>query len=157
MQILVLSDSHGHGELIDRVIRKYSDIKHIFFLGDTVRDIEDFVYEYPDKKLQIVSGNCDFINGYPSYDIVRLEDTDILYCHGHGFDVKSSLTRLVEFSENVGAKLSLYGHTHIPSVEFINGITLVNPGSIARGRNSKNTFAIVDVTKKGIVPQILEL
>lgn len=157
MQVLVISDSHGRGEIVDRIIRRHKDARHIFFLGDKVSDIEDFRYEYTDKTFHIVSGNCDFVSEYPSFDMVKLEKTDILFCHGHSFDVKSSLSRITAFAENSGCKLALYGHTHIPAIDFKGGVTLVNPGSVSKGRVTKNTYAIVDITEKEIYPKILEV
>ncbi|MBQ2316107.1 MAG: metallophosphoesterase family protein [Clostridia bacterium] len=65
MRLLVISDSHKRGDLVDRIICREKEARHVFFLGDVVSDIEDFVYEYTDRIFHIVSGNCDFFRNFP--------------------------------------------------------------------------------------------
>lgn len=45
MRITVISDSHGRGSVVDRIIRRESNSQAVIFLGDVTNDIEDFVYE----------------------------------------------------------------------------------------------------------------
>ena len=70
MRIAVISDSHGRGSIVDRILRRERNADAIVFLGDVTSDIEDFTYEYTDKKFYIVSGNCDRFSRYP-YSLVE--------------------------------------------------------------------------------------
>ena len=40
MRIIVISDSHGRRSSVDFALQAHPDAKHVFFLGDNVRDIE---------------------------------------------------------------------------------------------------------------------
>ncbi len=60
MRIIVISDTHGRSSLIEKIIEAQPEAKHVFFLGDVVRDIEDLPYIYPTHTFHIVSGNCDY-------------------------------------------------------------------------------------------------
>lgn len=157
MRLLVISDTHKNSFIIDRIIRSQPEARHIFFLGDLVSDIEEFKTEYSDRTFHIVKGNCDGFCPYPDYDIVKLENQNILFTHGHNFSVKYGKTRLLEFAKNCGCSIALYGHTHIPLVTYEDGIYLVNPGSAARPRESKASYAVIDIVSGGIQPIIIYL
>ncbi|MCQ2477839.1 MAG: metallophosphoesterase [Clostridia bacterium] len=154
MRLLVISDSHKKSAVVDRVIRKEKSAAHIFFLGDVTDDIEDLLYEYTDRKFHIVRGNCDGFCRYPDYDIVNIEGVDILYTHGHTFGVKSSNDKLYDFAKNTGAKIALYGHTHISNIEYKDGIYLINPGSVSSPKDSFASYCVIDIDANGILPAI---
>ena len=46
MRIVVISDSHGRGSVVDGIIRREKDAEVIIFLGDVTTDIEDFTYDH---------------------------------------------------------------------------------------------------------------
>ncbi len=157
MYILVISDSHGRVSRIEEAIEAHPEIKHIFFLGDCVRDIEDLTYIYSDKSFHIVEGNCDGYSSYKSYDTITLYSKKILFTHGHTFSVKFGNERLFEEARRQKANLVLYGHTHTSKTEYADGIYFVNPGSLSSGREGYQSYAIVDITDKGIMPNIIKL
>ena len=64
--------------------------------------------------------------------------------HGHTRAVKSGLQILSEAAREKNADIVLYGHTHIPRAERIDGIWFLCPGSIRDG-----AYGIVDITDKG--------
>ena len=53
---------------------------------------------------------------------------------------------LLEAAHENGADIVLYGHTHIPRAERLDGIWFLCPGSIREG-----SYGIVDITDKGEV------
>lgn len=156
MRILVLSDSHGRTSAIEKAIEAQPTAKHIFFLGDCVRDIEDYELIYPDRTFHVVSGNCDYASMVKSVDAVTLEKVRILFTHGHPFSVKSGLTRLYEAARQNGAQLVLFGHTHVSKTEYSDGIYFVNPGSLCRGEGGPS-YAVVDIGPSGILPIIIRI
>lgn len=157
MRIVVISDSHKNTKVIDTIISSQPDAKHIFFLGDNVADIEDFLFLYPDKTFHIVSGNCDYMSTVPCVNIEILEGVKILYTHGHTYSVKYGTQRLFYAAKENGYNIVLYGHTHTSNILYEDGIYLVNPGSCSQPRNSKASYAVIDITKSGIMPIIIEL
>ena len=156
MRILVISDSHGRVSEIEKAIETQPDARHIFFLGDCVRDIEDFEFLYPDRSFHIVSGNCDYSSMLKSSDTARLGGRVIFFTHGHAFGVKGGLAGLRQRARQENADLVLYGHTHIASTEYADGVHFVNPGSLCSARAGRTSYAVIDIEKSGIRPIIIE-
>ena len=156
MRLLVISDTHGRAALIDRVLRREKEAKEIFFLGDVVRDIEEVLPEYRDRNFHIVRGNCDYFCSYPSFDIkeYKNEGVSVYFAHGHNHSVKSGTDGILEAAKNVGANIALYGHTHIANIEYRDGVYIINSGSLALPRNGAASYAVIDITKAGILPAI---
>ncbi len=157
MYILVISDSHGRVSEIEKAIEQNPDAKHIFFLGDCVRDVEDLVCIYTDRIFHIAAGNCDGFSEYPTVELTHLYGKKILFCHGHTFSVKYGKERLYNAAESSGADLVLFGHTHIPLTEYADGRYFVNPGSIGRGGFEGTSYAKIDLTEQGIMPNVIRL
>ncbi len=154
MRLVVISDSHRKASAVDDILSVEKDSCDIFFLGDVVSDIEDFTFMYPQKSFHIVSGNCDYISNFPSVDLVKLGGKTILFTHGHNYGVKEGIASLLKAAKKCGADIVLYGHTHSADISYLNGIFLVNPGSCSKSRNGRNSYAVIDITEKGIMPII---
>lgn len=152
MRILVISDSHGRTGKIEQAIEKEIDAKHIFFLGDCVKDIEDYPFIYPDRTFHIVSGNCDYSSVFKSADTVTIAGKKIFFTHGHHLSVKSGLERLKQFAKVEKADIVLYGHTHIAKTEYASGVHFVNPGSLCSAREGSTGYAVIDIEESGIIP-----
>lgn len=158
MRLLVLSDSHKKSGVLDRIIRKEQTAKNIFFLGDVTEDIENLKFEYTDRNFYIVSGNCDYFSSYKTFDFITLKNTKILYTHGHHFGVKSgNYGALLKFAKENGCQIALYGHTHIASITYEDGVYLVNPGSVSLSREGPVSYAVIDILENGILPQIIKI
>lgn len=157
MRIAIISDSHGHGSIVDRIIRRESQSKAIIFLGDVTSDIEDFVYEYIDKKFYIVSGNCDIFSSYPYSTVADIGVVKIFITHGHTLGVKGGTGTLAKAARQSDAKIALYGHTHVPNIKYEDGLYIVNPGSCARSRDGGNSYAVIDIHNNGILPAIIRI
>lgn len=156
MRLLVISDTHGRYELIDRVLRREKDAKEVFFLGDVVRDIEEVLPQYPDRNFHIVRGNCDYFCEYPLFDIAeyKSEDVTVYFTHGHKHFVKSGVEDILDTAKKLGANIALYGHTHISKIDYIDGVYIINSGSLSLPRNGEASYAVIDITKGGILPAI---
>ncbi|MEL3912742.1 metallophosphoesterase [Treponema pedis] len=80
--------------------------------------------------------------------------TKILLTHGHEFFVDYEFNTIGSFAKQNNCSIAIYGHTHFPLVEKINGIFLINPGSVSRPRGgSKRSFALLTL-KKNKTPEI---
>lgn len=157
MRILVLSDSHRNTAVLKRIIEKHSDIVHIFFLGDNTDDIENIKGFFTNRIFHVVSGNCDFLGIYKSFNIETIDNTRIYYCHGHRQNVKYTTETLLKTAKEQNCSLALFGHTHKSMCAYSDGVYLVNPGSISCSREGANSYAIIDITKQGIMPSILSV
>lgn len=159
MRLLAISDTHGRPALIDRVLRREAEVREVFFLGDVVRDIEEIMPEYPEKNFHIVRGNCDYFCNYPLFDIAEYKEygVSVYYAHGHRHFVKSGSEGILEAAQGVGADIALYGHTHVSGIDYRDGVYIINCGSLALPRNGAASYAVIDITKAGILPAIKKL
>ena len=157
MRIVVISDSHRNSVVIKNILDAQPEARHIFFLGDNTGDIEDYEFLYPDKIFYTVSGNCDFNSPFPSSNFVELSGKKIFFTHGHTLNVKYTLQNLINTANKNECQIALYGHTHISKILYDGGIYIVNPGSCSLPRDGKRSYAVIDITKNGIMPIIIEI
>ena len=153
MRILVVSDIHGRTHRLREALEQQPTARHVVFLGDGLRQVEDVLDEYPDRTFYTVPGNCDIgASGIPvgqeSFGGKRF-----YFTHGHLHDVKYTLYRLELAAREMGADVALFGHTHVPYREYADGLHLFNPGSLGYG----GTYGYVDIEGGGIFTAIVEL
>ena len=151
MKIAVLSDSHGNVNAIKGVLPQLEKCDLVVHLGDHFYDMDDFSSKLGNK-LYTVYGNCD---GGGEDLILDKENIKILVCHGDKYRVKAGLTRLYLRALEIGAKLVLYGHTHIANVTLENGITFINPGALAY--MGKKSYCLIELNDGVIDAQIIEI
>jgi len=126
----VLSDSHGDHEAIDELLERMGYLDAVCFLGDVARD----AYHIGDRLLQMpgsprpysVRGNNDWGSILPLDQLIELGGVRIYMTHGH---MIASVLSLCYRAKEMGADIALFGHTHQPFCERMDGVLLVNPGS----------------------------
>lgn len=160
MLIAVVSDSHGDNTSIKKALGKIKKADYIFHLGDNVEDVEEFSKGFEGEIIN-VKGNCDFLSRELAKELneklVYIEGIKILATHGHKYGVKENIFRLKYRAMELEANIVLYGHTHIPSIEYEEGIWFINPGSIALSRAKNNTLALIEIFNGRIIPSIIEI
>lgn len=152
MRFLVVSDSHGNRYALRRVISEQPAATVVFHLGDGAREAGDMADASPGITIKQVCGNCDwgFSGLLPESGLEIIGGKRVFYTHGHKYGVKTGLGRLIIAARKANADIVLFGHTHIPLVEYKDGIYFINPGSLNYGK----TYAFVDITPSGTVPNI---
>lgn len=153
MKIVVLSDTHGDGDIIPQVIAQHPDADSYFHCGDSE-------LSYTDPRINAckrVRGNCDVDVNYPVEEIVDVKGKMIFMTHGHLFNVKSTLMPLAMRAREVGANIVLFGHSHVLGAELDGDTLFVNPGSLRspRGRKEKS-YAVIETTADGYHVQFLD-
>ncbi len=126
--IIVLSDSHGKLPYDEAFFEVLDNVDYIIHLGDGKNEANTLKQMYPNKVF-CISGNCDSMSA-PNFEIIQIENVKILITHGHYFKVKRDTTFLEMECRMQGVRFGLYGHTHIPQIDELDGLTLINPGSI---------------------------
>jgi putative phosphoesterase len=155
MKCIVFSDTHGNYPLAIEVLTHAAPADMIFHLGDEAEDAS-MIESICQTKVQKVAGNCDPPGKFPREISTFVEKTKVLLTHGDRYHVKSGLAKLVERAVAVEANLVLYGHTHQASIERINDILFVNPGSLLRGSSSKS-YAVLKIKADQVEAQIVML
>ncbi len=144
MKILVFSDSHGDSESMKRVIRKHRRAEVIIFCGDGAREFSELRVLYPDKAFYGVTGNCDWYSDLPTYQEIELCGKRIFLTHGHLFDVKNGLSRIIDMGRSNGFDILLFGHTHRQLTSAEGAMLIMNPGSIG----CEGEYGIIEIDEK---------
>lgn len=148
-EILILSDSHGCYPLVQKAVEAHPHAKGIIFLGDGLKDIERLQTEGCSLPVYAVRGNCDFSSLYPAEALEVFEHSLVFFCHGHHYGVKYTLDDYARAVKDRGAAIGLFGHTHLPTLEQRDGVTLFNPGSIGAPRFGGPSYGILELYENG--------
>ncbi|MBE7087117.1 MAG: metallophosphoesterase [Clostridiales bacterium] len=139
----IISDTHGRFSLTDDLLRVVKESDYVIHLGDGVNDLVLLPKEVKDKTF-FVYGNCD---GGGKDKILDVDGYKILLTHGHNHGVKTGLLRLLNYAKESGVNAVFYGHTHIPDVQTVDGITLINPGSFRTFYGGSYCYAVLNENK----------
>lgn len=170
--ILIVSDTHGRvgrlNELIEYRQRLIKDGEPLILihLGDGLNDL--FSCErYHGIISYAVRGNCDWSIAHrtspygeemPTYRLIHIDNYKIFLTHGHAFSVKSGIDELCREAARQDADIVLFGHTHIPMLEYIEKgsirgvekqIVLFNPGSL--GEMFDGSFGNLSIGENGFL------
>lgn len=153
MKILVISDTHGQlarfFEVFNKLMKE-NPVQAIVHCGDNYKDAET-IRMRAGLPVFAVKGNCDRSFDDASDMILETEAGDFLITHGHMENVGCDLQRLYYKtleSECIGA---FFGHTHRAAYLDMDGIYLMNPGSLSKPRDgSGGTFGLVETSETGV-------
>lgn len=138
MKVLIISDSHGKSDLLNRIVKKVN-ADHVIHCGDFCTDQS----ELPSGSLTVVRGNCDW-EEVPLETIWERDGIRFFITHGHRYQVKSTPLPMRYRTEEVGAHIGCFGHSHYPFCEKVGRVLLINPGSISMPRGFPvPTFAVL--------------
>jgi putative phosphoesterase len=142
MKIILVSDTHGHDELLEKValIESRSDI--FLHAGDSN---SSNIFPF-----QVVKGNCDVGIDYPSIIYIDTPYGKLKLMHGHQFMQFHSFNaqRVKESIEKENVKILVYGHTHIQKVLEIEGYYLINPGAL---NNKTMEYLVLEVSETEVL------
>lgn len=147
MKLFFISDIHGSESYLEKAIEKYLEEKadYIVILGDILyhgarnplpkghnpKGVIEILNSYSDKIIA-VRGNCDsevdeMVLAFPimsTYSNILYGNKRLVLTHGHIYN-EENLLPLTK------GDVFIYGHTHLPRAEEIDGLYFLNPGSIA--------------------------
>ena len=142
MKIAVFSDTHQQiGDAARVIDREQPDL--VIHLGDHIRDAYTLAGQFPHTPMEWVPGNCDYAPGEPETKLLTLNGIRIMITHGHHYRVKYELDALLNAAYFQGADMVLFGHTHRPVNDRVEGIYVVNAGSAGMG--SSPTWALIEL------------
>lgn len=161
MKLMFISDIHGSLYWLEQALAKAEEEQPhtLVILGDflyhgprnplpdgyNLQGVADKLNAYG-KSLVAVRGNCDtevdqMLLHFPmmgDYVLILHEGRKIYATHGHGF----SMDHLPALAPQ---DVFIQGHTHLPVAEVKDGITLLNPGSIALPKeNNPHSYGILE-------------
>ncbi|RHW33500.1 metallophosphoesterase [Lysinibacillus yapensis] len=139
MKLLIMSDTHGDAEVINRARDAHTDVDVVIHCGDS-----ELPFDHPYLEgVKKVRGNCDADARFPDEVIFETDGVKGFVAHGHLLNVKSTIMNLLYRSKEVGANIACFGHSHLLGVELVDDILLVNPGSLLKPRGIKDKSYVV--------------
>lgn len=125
-QILVISDSHRHNEILNRIFAQHPDIDTCIFCGDIQDEIDhlNIAHFYP------VAGNNDF-KALPKELMINLAGYQFLIVHGHYQQIEFGTDVLEAYAQEKNVQIVCFGHTHDPRFFQSHDIYYINPGSVS--------------------------
>ena len=151
-KIAIISDSHGSIENISYFTAHLKDVDALWHLGDHAEDAE-LLADRLNCGFVAVRGNCDPFSPAPLTYTVTWHGKRILLLHGH---TVSGRLHLLYAAKEANADAVLFGHSHVPSLETVENVLLLNPGSLSRPRSSKGpSIALMTLTDEEMRAEIL--
>ncbi|WP_226665999.1 metallophosphoesterase family protein [Metabacillus litoralis] len=150
MKIIVIGDTHipKRGKEIPTIVReecKNSDL--IIHVGDW-QTIDVYNELKNLGQVEGVYGNVDssdLLEVLPFKKILTIKNKRIGVVHGHGKSQTTEKREIFAFKED-SVNCILFGHSHIPSIKYINDVLLFNPGSATDKRKQQYfSFGILTI------------
>ena len=170
-KILVFSDSHEETEYMRKAIGMNSDADLTVHLGDGASDLSRNLPDNCSDSHVFIEGNGEYY-GWIGIDrryrpqktaLIEFEGKRIFMTHGHLYEVKSGLEKLLARAYSDGADIVLFGHTHVPLIQYIpegtdldyvgktdRPLLVFNPGSIGQG--FQNSFGLLTFRNGEVLP-----
>lgn len=148
MKIGIISDTHGNIEAFQLALKHFEGVDLIVHAGDVLYhpprlgctegyDVPAFATRLNGLSVPVViaQGNCDAqvyeelldMPVQSPYAVVEFGGVRIVANHGHLL----SRDQMIKTARRYKARYFVSGHTHIPVLEQVDGVVLMNPGSPA--------------------------
>lgn len=130
---MIASDSHGRTDRLKQLEKVKADL--YLFAGDLTDDPEKI------NSWTAIAGNNDIYLGVdlPEAAVIPVDGHQILLVHGHQFPSSGRKIRLARLARQYDCDIVVYGHSHVPDMDQVDGVVLLNPGSVYRSRDSGPT------------------
>ena len=152
MKILVVSDTHRKDENLKLVLEQVCPVDMLIHLGDA-EGSERFIPEWvnPHCFMAMVQGNNDFFSTLKPELEIEIGPHKVFLTHGHYYGVSMGPEGLADEAKSRGCDIAMYGHTHSPFLEEIDGVTVLNPGSLSypRQEGRRPSYMIINAEEDG--------
>lgn len=160
MKIGLISDTHipdRTDKLPDNIYNIFCDVDLILHAGDLtdIKVIEDLEKIAPTIA---VKGNMDEYYGLdlPKYKIIEEEGIKIGLIHGEVYP-RGDKQQLYYIAEKLAVKILVSGHSHIPTIDTVKDVLLINPGSPTSPRLSDPSVMIMNIKNKNVDVEVFKV
>jgi putative phosphoesterase len=153
VKIGVISDTHGY--LDPRVESLFQGVDHILHAGDIgyASIILELEFVAP---VTAVNGNNDADLSFKETECVELGGKKILLHH---------IVNPRELSDRISSRIArerpdlvVFGHSHKPYSDTLNGVLFFNPGYAGKPKfGAERSVALLEIDEKGIRPKFIRL
>ena len=152
MKILVVSDTHRKDDNLKLVLSEECPLDMLIHLGDA-EGSEHFIPDWvnPECRMEMVLGNNDFFSRLDREREIDIAGHKAFITHGHYYGVSMGPEGLVDEAKSRGCDIAMYGHTHRPFLDVIDGVTVLTPGSLSypRQEGRRPSYMIIHVDADG--------
>ena len=166
-RVLVISDSHDNLNALRALKENPIVLKSelVIHLGDIVspfslKEVLDLgkpvkgVFGNNDGDRDKLKEMCPTLTGQPL--TFKLMGYDVILFHGFKtVDVTKKV--IYSLARDLSNSIILYGHTHEPDLNIVNGNLVLNPGALSGYLAPRRTFSILDVSVNEIKAVIMDL
>jgi len=148
MRYLIVSDTHGLHLSFREVLEATGSVDGLIHLGDSEITKENMrMMVGKEIKIFLVKGNRDHDNQIVLDQLIEIAGKKIFLTHGHRYKVDGGTQLLEVHAKSLGAEVAMYGHTHRPDDRIIEGLHIINPGSLSHPRqeNGIPTYVLLEV------------
>jgi len=149
VKVLIVSDTHGAHGYLDKALEQVGAIDVFIHLGD-VADGFEYMDAVIDCEKYILAGNNDFFSDLPRELEFSIGSKKVFITHGHrylqGWGVENT-EKIRSAGRSRGVDIVMFGHAHMPFLEILPDITVLNPGSISypRQKGRKSSFILMEM------------
>lgn len=152
VRIGVVSDTHGH--LDPRVLEAFAGVDHIVHAGD-IMDAAILEALRSLAPVTAVAGNMDDgkLGKLPRETGVEVEGLPLVVGHKRKRLLKRLTVGKVDgLPAGVAPRLVIFGHDHLPAVEWVDGVLYLNPGTASSPHEEDDdpTVAVVEQEPSGL-------
>ena len=152
MRIGVISDTHGYFNR--RIVDHFAGVDHIIHAGD-IGDEAVMERLRALAPVTAVTGNVDWGTtlglAYRTIERLELAGYSIYVTH-----IGEKPARLVARLPDPRPDIYIYGHSHIPAVERLEGVLFLNPGAAGYARFGRQpSIALLELGDESVVRLIL--
>ena len=146
MKILIVSDTHGRHSAFDKALKEAGKIDALVHLGDTEGG-EDYIEAVCGCPAYVLAGNNDFFSDNLREMEVVFGTKKAFMTHGHYYYVSLGPELIIEEGKMRHADIVMFGHTHKPFLEMIDGMIVLNPGSLSypRQEGRKGSYIMMEI------------
>lgn len=151
MKILIASDTHSNNGLLIAAIKKEMPLDMVIHLGDLESTASlweiDAAIPVPVARHFVLGNNDIFVKLDSSKEVQLGTYHKAFLSHGHRYGVNFGLEELRDEAHRRGCDIAMFGHTHRICYEYMDGVMLLNPGSIAypRGAERRKSYVILEI------------
>lgn len=150
LKIVVASDTHGRNDILNILERKYRDAQLFVHCGD----LEDDPRRYP--AWIVVKGNNDYWGQFRDDVCISAGSHRIYVVHSHRVSYSNRSKNLARIAKEKHCDMVFFGHTHRVMAEWLDGVFMLNPGSVWLPRGGySGSYAIVTIDGDKIDAKIL--
>lgn len=149
-KVLILSDTHipARAKKLPRILLDACEKADLILHAGDWQTLDVFFELSAYTETIGVGGNVDpweIVDRFGKKKIVTVENLKIGIVHGDGIS-KTTEQRAVEAFADDEVDLIIFGHSHIPIMKELNGVTLFNPGSPTdKRRQPQYSFGTLEI------------